>query len=431
MTLVVWFGLVVVAIYVAVKLRGSLGRVTEALNLLSLVLVVVALVPIASHELSMRSAESTTAVTNTAVIGSGSEQDTESMRDIYHIVLDRYGSNEALAIGKGIDNSAYTASLEDRGFQVMEGSHANFERTALSLASNFDMSLLDDVVEWMGPDRASWGPLYDVLKASPVGSLLQDLGYHYVHVGSWYHQTAGSDTANQVVRPAHLVDLRSVLLDQSAVGSFSAVADVMASLEPNGSDERLAKTTLTQLERLHEVAEQDGPKYVFTHLLVPHEPYLLLDDGTFAPDEATFATQLEFANAELDKLIERLLDGPPEEHPIIIIQADEGPYPEGYEPELEDFDWEAASDEDLLTKFGVLNAMYLPGPAGTEPVPDDISLVNTYPEILPRYFDLDIERAEDRAFVSTDDRPYDRTDITERLQHAEQEPDPDADRQTS
>ena len=29
-----------------------------------------------------------------------------------------------------------------------------------------------------------------------------------------------------------------------------------------------------------------------------------------------------------------------------------------------DFDWRTASDEELATKFGVLNAMYLPGPEG-------------------------------------------------------------------
>ena len=158
---------------------------------------------------------------------------------------------------------------------------------------------------------------------------------------------------------------------------------------------------------------------MFAHLLVPHDPFMLLADGSMAPDQASFATQLDYANAELDRLLDVLLDGPEEEHPIIIIQADEGPYPAGYNPGDVDFDWETASDEAFLTESGVLNAMYLPGPEGAAPVPTDLSLVNTYPEILPRYFDLDLEYSDNRVLTATEGRPYDRTDITDRVEQAE------------
>ena len=234
MTIAVWLGVVALSLYAAAKLRGSLGRVTEALNLLSLVLVIVATIPIVSHELTARSQQSVSSGTED-VAAAATAQGSETMRDIYHIVLDRYGSDDALAIGYGVDNTEYTASLEERGFQVLENSHANFERSVHSLASTFDLSLLDDLAEQMGPDNPSWGPFYELVKENPAGSLLQDLGYRYVHVGSWYHQTAGSDTADLVVRPVHLVDLQSVLLDQSAVSGLAATIDVLRSLDRTSS----------------------------------------------------------------------------------------------------------------------------------------------------------------------------------------------------
>ena len=124
---------------------------------------------------------------------------------------------------------------------------------------------------------------------------------------------------------------------------------------------------------------------------------------------------------ELDKLLDQLLDVPPDEQPIIILQADEGPYPASYQPEIEDFDWERATNEELVTKFGVLDAMYLPGPEGERSLPDGMALVDTYPEILERYFGIDVERSPGRIFVSPDERPYDFLDITDRVQRAERE----------
>ena len=418
--LVVWLGVLVVAAYVASKLRGRLGTVTEAMNLASTVLLIVVLVPVVGHQVEARP-RSPGPLGDHGAVASVTGQAAPAGRDIYHIVLDRYGSRNALSIGMGIDNSEFVESLRERGFQVVDDAHADFERTVISLASTFSMSLLDGVVEQMGPDNPSWTPLYEIVKASPVGSLLQDLGYRYIHVGSWYQQTAVSDIADQVVRPAHLLDFQSVLLDQSAVTGLTMIGDVITSLEPNGSDERLADATLTQLAELHAVADQPGPKYVFAHLLVPHEPYLLLGDGTFSPATASFASQLEFANRELDKLLDQLLDVPPDEQPIIILQADEGPYPASYQPEIEDFDWEHATNEELVTKFGVLDAMYLPGPEGERSLPDGMTLVDTYPEILERYFGIDVERSAGRIFVSPDERPYDLLDITDQVQRAELE----------
>lgn len=420
LTLALWLAVLGVAGYVAAKLRSNLlGSVTEALNVVAFILVVVAVVPIVAYETTARSSTSDTAPEPAGAISASGVQGDGPARDIYHIVLDRYGSDDALVIGLGIDNSEFTASLRSRGFQVASDSRANFERTVQSLASTFDMSLLGDVAERMGPDNPSWDPMYDLVKASPVGTTLQDLGYRYLHLGSWYRQTAHSDTADVVVRPLHSVDLQSVLLDQSAIAGLSAMVDTLVSANPDGSDERLARTSLTQLERLHAVAkESDGRQYVFAHVLLPHKPYVLLADGTLDPEEASFATQLEFVNSELDELLDVLLAGPADDHPIIILQADEGPYPARYDPDYVDFDWTTASDEELVMKFGVLNAMYLPGPEGAAPIPVDITLANTYPEILPRYFDIEADRVDDRILASTDSRPYDRYDITELVEEA-------------
>ena len=146
-----------------------------------------------------------------------------------------------------------------------------------------------------------------------------------------------------------------------------------------------------------------------------------LEDGTFDTEAATFETQLAYTNRRVSGLIESLLDRPVDKRPIIVIQDDEGPYPPGFDKGQKRWDWSTASDEAILAKFGILNAMYLPGPEGEPPLRDNLSAVNTYPELLRRYFGMDIPDQPDRILASNASRPYDLDDITERVESLEAE----------
>ena len=132
------------------------------------------------------------------------------------------------------------------------------------------------------------------------------------------------------------------------------------------------------------------------HIFLPHPPYVFLEDGTVDPDAATFASQLTFANSFLKRFLEPLLALPEEERPIIILQADEGPYPRRVAPDVVGFDWATVTDKELITKFGILDAWLMPGPEGEAPLPQDRTAVNTYPELFRRYFGADVPDAPDR-----------------------------------
>ena len=63
--------------------------------------------------------------------------------------------------------------------------------------------------------------------------------------------------------------------------------------------------------------------------------------------------------------------------------------------------------------------MLLPGPEGTHPLPAGMTLVNTYPELLRRYFGADVADQPNRIYTSDKDRPLAMTDVTDRLAAAE------------
>jgi hypothetical protein len=161
---------------------------------------------------------------------------------------------------------------------------------------------------------------------------------------------------------------------------------------------------------------------VFAHILLPHPPYIYDRDGRYIdPDEAaTLSTpdawerQLVYTNDRIKAFLERLLDVPEAERPIVILQADEGPWTDRYAADKYGFDWATASAQELEIKFGIMNAWYVPGQdLGLDPT---MTAINTFPTLFSRYFGLYHPPLPDRVYTSFGwGRPYDLTDVTDRL----------------
>jgi hypothetical protein len=305
--------------------------------------------------------------------------------------------------------------LRGRGFQVVDQARANFERTALSLSAVHDMSLHEDL---MNAGNANYDDLVERIRTSRAASALKDAGYDYIVSGSWWKPSAYSPIADLTVKPRFVMSFASALADRSLLPSLETLYALATSGSVDGSERQIAAGTKDQLEAVRSLGDQPSPKLVFAHLLVPHEPYVLLADGTFDSENASYETQLAYTNDQLMQMIDSLLDLPDDEQPVIILQADEGPYPDRYGEDRDSFDWATATAEELVTKFGVLSAFYLPGVEGQATLPDGLSLVNTYPEILRRYLGLDIENVPDRVYAMVGGDHFDIFEVTDEVDAA-------------
>jgi hypothetical protein len=98
-----------------------------------------------------------------------------------------------------------------------------------------------------------------------------------------------------------------------------------------------------------------------------------------------------------------LLDARAGEEPVIIVQADEGPFPPRFEANQDGFQWFEATPEEIQEKFGILNAYYLPG-VDPEAVGlhDRISPANSFRIVFNAYFGTDFALLPDQTFLSPD-----------------------------
>ena len=407
--LAAWLVLIVVAAVYAARAR-SVARVTRGLNLVAVVLVVLAAITIVPYELQ-RAGRAPVALAGPVATASGATR----APDIYYLVFDRYGSADAIERRFGITGNDLYDWLASRGFQVPSDSRAAYRATDFSLASVLNMRYLDNLTEEIGPASDDRTPAHEMLAQHEVGRFLKEQGYRYYHIGSWFNPTASIPIADENLSFDTTSEFESVLRDTTIL---PALEQVLGRQTPETTfRDRHREGTLFTFRQLHRLQSAPGPKFVFAHVLLPHDPYVFHADGSvISEDEAKaseeaglYRGQVEFANANIKSIVDELLAGPDAEDPIVIVQADEGPL------FCRSVDCPEVSEEYAAIRFGVLNAMYLPGI--DERLPDTFTTVNTFRTIFREYFGADLENLPDHSYTWPDNEHiYDFRDVTDLLE---------------
>jgi hypothetical protein len=314
--------------------------------------------------------------------------------DIYYIVLDRYAGAGTLQRDYGYDNSAFVRFLESRGFYVAQDARCNYPGTFLSLASTLNMSYLDDVRE-AGRTSRDRRSVYDMVRHNKVQRQLREAGYRYVHVGNWWEPTRFNPHADRNVEYAPgLSEFSEVLLRGTVLGPV--LWRWIDRVHTHGRRIRF------QFEAMTAVIDAPGPKFVFFHSLVGHDPFVFDRQGrewtdserARRPESERYVDQIVFTTTMVQQLLERILARSPRP-PIIVLASDEGPPVQLQDgrPRLD-----AAA---VATRTGILNAYHLPGVPRTRLHPA-LSPVNSFRLVFDLYFGTEYGLLADRTFCSED-----------------------------
>jgi len=411
-----WLGIIAFGAFGAFRLGGQrLAAIDTALLRLGIIALAVPLVTIVPYE----AGEALGPAAQVPAGDSALETGTSALkRDVYWLVFDRYGSDRSFELQFGA-TSELTPWLRERGFRVLDDSHANYVATSMSMATTLNMAHLEGLTGLVGGESSSYAPIYAKLQSSRVVQQFKALGYRYLHLGSWWSPTR-IDVAADVNYNADIVSEVTTLVVQSSVAP--RIYEALGLGDESSVGGTHFKHNRYALDTLDGLRDEPGPKFVLAHVLLPHPPYVFDRDGRYISDgEAAsldeadaWQRQLDYTNSRLRPFIEGLLALPEEERPIIIVQADEGPYTKRYAADRDNYDWRTATPEELEIKFGIINAWYVPG-ADFELEPS-MTAINTFPALFNRYFGLAYELLDDRVTTSVAwPRPYQLIDITELL----------------
>ena len=354
----------------------------------------------------------------------GSEVEVSGQPDIYYIVLDGHGREDILRDRYGLDSIPLIEALQRRGFYVADKAVSNYGWTHLSLAATLNLTYLDEYIARFGSDQASADGFtaasrhfYSYIWDSELRQFLEAKGYCIMGNRSGYNVTRAFAT-REFNLPFSLNEFERVLLENMAVEPILARFG-------RSSRDAAYRGILSTLERVGEVAVLASPKFVFVHIVAPHTPFVLGADGEQVPRNSVYdrtpwhheqrvmqgwaewyrggyAAQVQGLGKYVEEAIDRVLSDSPSP-PIIIVQGDHGPRL-GLTGEVE--------SSDIEERFGILNALYLPGDAEKKLYPS-MSSVNTFRLILNEYFDANYPMLEDRSYFSLLD--LDLVDVTARV----------------
>lgn len=421
-TIVIILGVI---IYLIFRYKQYLLGTNKTLAVFSVSLLIIPLFTIFSYEIQTGRLLSSTIDNG---IQSGTVSVVGDRPDIYYFIFDRYAGPRSLKEQYNFDNSTFYDFLKKKGFYVAEESTTNYPKTFLSLTASLNMEYVDFLTK-----KTNGGASGDESIATPfirnnkALAFLKERGYRYINVGSWWTPTKLNKNADSNY---YFKNDAYVGADEFTTGFLNTtIASPMlkdifrdptaVSKDPFNNNHR--SNILYEFNALKQIPHMSGPKFIFAHILIPHDPFVF--DKNCNPISETivnkhghvenYLEQLQCANTKIMTMINDILRDS-KTPPIIILQSDEGPFPMiGSLSSNES--WSTTSDVSLHEKFPILNAYYLPG-ASTDALYQTITPVNSFRVVFNTYFKTDYPLLKDKNYIfQDDDNHYIFIDITEKI----------------
>lgn len=368
----------------ALRIGSARRELTGILNVVGALLLVTTLLPIAVEQVQRGVGDGTA---RAGVVESRTPPEGPSgarKPDIFYIVPDRYPGAVTLREGLGFDNGPFLRSLEEKGFHVVDEARTNYPKTIFSLAATLNMEYLPSEVD-------GTGAAHGMLEENAVVEFLRDQGYRWVYFPGTHDPTRMDQRADVTFRYDESSEFARHLYRTSIAYPVVRRAGMFEALHPRRG---FRNRVLFQFENIPRAQSLEGPVFAMAHIELPHDPFVFHGDGNEKSEEEededsfeeNFLDHVRYANSRLDTLLDKLLEGPESEHPIILLQSDEGPHMRLGRG----LSWDEVPAEHLDWSMRILSAYYLPGVDEETVLHEGLSPVNSFRVILNAYFDADL-----------------------------------------
>jgi len=332
--------------------------------------------------------------------------DTCSKPDIYFLLFDEYSSSRALKEAYHYDNSGLDSFLINEGFQIQKASRSNYPITPFSMASMLNLSYLKNIADPQNIKPDDYTNIFEPIRTNEVVRFLLSNGYAIVN-NSPFDLPGHPASVDQPFIPAKLKLITNRTLLNYIVRDMGPWLEGHFTNPIILAESRAAQTYhLNQQLFAQTIAESggraSGPRFVYTHLLMPHFPFEfdslqhrrrpeeVARETNDDPGPRPYLNYLPYTNSRIKELITAIQKNAGGKA-VIIFMSDHG-----FRHSLKDL-----PDDRLF--FANQNAIYFPD-RDYSLFYDSISAVNEFRVVFNKLFGQKIPLLKDSTILLRDNR---------------------------
>ncbi|HUC82531.1 MAG TPA: hypothetical protein VMR70_16610 [Flavisolibacter sp.] len=308
------------------KTKNAFSKLAAYLNLLF-----VLLIAIDAPRLFFNPPGKTTVATLTGT----SVCDTCSKPDIYLIIADEYADSASLQQIFSFNNSDFEAALRRRGFHFVQNSKSNYNFTPFAMASLFQMNYLKGI-EGRNQSLSDRNKCYNWINNAGVLNFLQQQGYEIKNNSIF--GLAGIPTPapeNYILIGKEMISAHTFTSRINKDLRYHLATTFKLESEINRISYFMNHCNQLLLSRLMDDAftASQKPRFIYTHLTMPHYPYYYRSNGQPNPvallqegeqvRKKEYIEYLRWTNGVLLETVDRILTQS-KKPPIILLMGDHG-----------------------------------------------------------------------------------------------------------
>lgn len=255
--------------------------------------------------------------------------------DVYLLIADEYADSVSLAETMHFNNNAFLSALRSRDFYVVEGSKSAYNFTPFAVASLFQMGYLPNLVG-SNSNQHDINVCQEKINHGPVLSFFKENGYAVKNFSLFTVDDQPAQAKQKhLVMGADLIKSQTFTqrLQRDLGYHLATTLKWQPEIERHLFYTQQCNDKLISLLQNEMQQRSNQPRFVYTHLLMPHYPYYFDKNGVkhplsfFAPgyefDANAYVEYLQYSNNLFLELIDsiRALATEP---PVIIFMGDHG-----------------------------------------------------------------------------------------------------------
>lgn len=255
--------------------------------------------------------------------------------DVYFILADGYADSVSLQNAMQFNNREFLAALRQRDFHIVEGSHSNYNFTPFSVASLFQMNYLTGV-HGSNSDQHDRNLCAGNINHNPLVSFFREEGYTIKNFSIF--NVADQPTQarqNYVLLGKDLIRSETFLSRLRRDLGYHLVTTLkwQHAIEDYSYYTKRCNEKLAGLLREETNLPSAPPRFVYTHLLMPHYPYYYDKNGRERPlslllsgdefNQKAYVGYVQYCNRVFLDLIDTILRHS-KQPPIIVFMGDHG-----------------------------------------------------------------------------------------------------------